>query len=43
MAWKDTKLPFIPQDFKFGLKDDDEIKRRYQVLKELVNREDVKK
>lgn len=42
MAWKDTKLPFIPQDFKFGLKDDDEIKRRYQVLKELVNREDVK-
>lgn len=42
MAWKDTKLPFIPQDFKFGLKNDDEIKRRYEILKELVNREDVK-
>lgn len=42
MAWKDTKLPFIPQDFKFGLKNDEEIKRRYKILKELVNREDVK-
>lgn len=39
LPWKDVKLPFIPEEFKFTLKD--EFKEQYEILKKLVNREDV--
>lgn len=39
LHWKETKLPFIPSEFKFTLKD--KYKEQYEILKKLINRLDV--
>ena len=35
LAWKDTKLPFIPEKFKFNLKNDEGVKKQFGILKNL--------
>lgn len=42
LAWKDTKLPFIPEEFKFKLKDEEGVMKQYDLLKSLINKADVK-
>lgn len=42
LAWKDTNLPFIPEEFKFNLKKDDGIKKQFEILKKLVEKEEIK-
>ncbi|MEE0137704.1 DNA topoisomerase [Fusobacterium ulcerans] len=42
LAWKDTKLPFIPKEFKFNLKNDDGVKKQFGILKNLVKKEEIK-
>lgn len=39
--WKDINLPFFPNPFEFKLKNNDGIKKQYEILKSLVNREDI--
>ncbi len=42
LPWKDTKLPFIPDEFKFNLKNDDGVKKQFGILKKLVEKEEIK-
>lgn len=42
LPWKDTKLPFIPEEFKFNLKNDDGVKKQFGILKNLVEKEEIK-
>lgn len=42
LPWKDTKLPFIPEEFKFNLKNDDGVKKQFGILKKLVEKEEIK-
>lgn len=42
LVWKDTNLPFIPEEFKFNLKNDDGIKKQYEILKKLAEKEEIK-
>ena len=39
--WKDVKLPYFPKKFEFKLKNDEAVIKQYNVIKELVNRNDV--
>lgn len=41
VKWHDIKLPFFPAQFKFKLKDDVCVKKQYNILKDLINRNDV--
>lgn len=41
LPWKDTKLPFIPDEFKFNLKNDDGVKKQFGILKKLVEKEET--
>lgn len=41
VKWHDIKLPFFPAQFKFKLKDDVGVKKQYNILKDLINRNDV--
>lgn len=40
-AWRLDELPFIPDKFNFKLKNDDGIKKQFNIIKELINRNDV--
>lgn len=46
-AWKLEGLPFVPETFKFRLKTskdkakDDSVKQQYEVIRELIGRDDV--
>lgn len=40
-AWKDIPLPYIPQEFHYKLKNDEGIRKQFNILKELINRNDV--
>lgn len=40
-AWKDIPLPYIPQEFHYKLKNDEGVKKQFNILKELINRNDV--
>lgn len=39
--WCLEDLPYIPDEFKFKLKDDPGIKKQFKIIKELTNRKDV--
>lgn len=39
--WSLDDLPFIPNEFKFKLKNDDGVKKQFNTIKKLVNRNDV--
>lgn len=41
VKWKEIPLPFIPKDFLYKLKSDDGVKKQFDVLKKLINRNDV--
>lgn len=39
--WKMDNLPCFPQKFKFKLRDDDGVKKQFDIIKTLINRDDV--
>jgi len=41
MKWKDVPLPYIPSKFKFKLKENKGIAEQFNILKKLIEREDV--
>lgn len=41
IKWNEIPLPFIPKDFLYKLKNDEGIKKQFNILKELINRNDV--
>lgn len=41
LKWKDIPLPFVPSKFLYKLKNDDGVKKQFEILKELINRNDV--
>lgn len=41
--WSMAVLPFIPEEFKFKIKDDPGIKKQYNTISNLINRNDVDK
>ncbi|MCK5779444.1 MAG: DNA topoisomerase, partial [Psychrilyobacter sp.] len=41
MKWKDVPLPYVPSKFKFKLKENKGIAEQYNILKNLIEREDV--
>lgn len=41
LKWKDIPLPFVPNKFLYKLKNDDGIKKQFQILKELINKDEV--
>ena len=41
LKWSEVKLPFIPNPFEFKLKDDDGIIKQFNIIKELIGRDDV--
>lgn len=42
LKWKDINLPFVPSKFLYKLKNDEGIKKQFELLKDLINRSDVK-
>jgi DNA topoisomerase III len=40
-TWNLEELPYIPEEFKFKLKSNDGIEKQFNIIKELVNRNDV--
>lgn len=42
LKWKDIHLPFVPSKFLYKLKNDEGIKKQFELLKDLINRSDVK-
>lgn len=40
-TWSLDDIPFIPNEFKFKLKNDEGVKKQFNIIKELVNRQDV--
>ena len=41
VGWSEVELPFIPNPFEFKLKDDDGVKKQFEIVKNLANRNDV--
>lgn len=41
VKWKDIPFPFIPKEFLNKLKNDEGVKKQFNILKELINRDDV--
>lgn len=41
VKWKDITFPFIPKEFLNKLKNDEGVKKQFNILKELINRDDV--
>ncbi len=39
--WGDISLPFIPEKFSFKLKEDSGVKKQFEILKKLIERNDV--
>ncbi len=39
--WKDVKLPFIPPKFKFKLKENSGVLEQFNILKKLIERDDI--
>ena len=39
--WKIEELPFIPVKYKFKLIDDTGVKRQFETIKKLINRDDI--
>lgn len=39
--WSMEILPFIPEEFKFKIKDDPGVKKQYKIISNLINRNDV--
>lgn len=39
--WSLEELPFVPNEFKFKLKDDSGVKKQFKIIKTLVKRKDV--
>lgn len=39
--WNLDILPFFPQEFKFGLTNDEGIIKQFKIIRELINRNDV--
>lgn len=40
-SWKLSDLPFVPEQYKFKLKDDKGVQKQFNIIKNLVNRNDV--
>ena len=40
-SWADIPLPFIPEKFSFKLKEDTGVKKQFEILKKLIERNDV--
>lgn len=41
LSWKDIDLPYHPKDFDFKIKLKKEFKKRFKMIKDLINRDDV--
>lgn len=41
IKWKEIPLPFIPKDFLYKVKNDEGVKKQFDVLKKLINRNDI--
>lgn len=39
--WSLNELPFVPGDFKFKIRDDKGVKKQYEIIKDLIKRNDV--
>ncbi|BAH05547.1 type IA DNA topoisomerase [Clostridium kluyveri] len=39
--WNLDELPFVPEDFKFKIREDKGVKKQYEVIKNLIRRNDV--
>jgi len=40
-SWSLEDIPFFPEKFKYKIKNDSGIKKRYKLIKDLINRQDV--
>ena len=40
-TWSLEELPFLPEEFKFKLREDSGVKKQYNLIKKIVKREDV--
>ncbi|MBR3002517.1 MAG: type IA DNA topoisomerase, partial [Clostridia bacterium] len=40
-SWTMEDIPFFPEKFKYKIKNDSGIKKRYKLIKDLINRQDV--
>lgn len=40
-VWKEDILPFFPEEFKFGLINDEGVIKQFKIIRQLVNRDDV--
>ena len=40
-SWSMEDIPFFPEKFKYKIKNDSGIKKRYKIIKDLINRQDV--
>ena len=40
-SWSMEDIPFFPEKFKYKIKNDSGIKKRYKLIKDLINRQDV--
>lgn len=41
MKWNLEELPFVPSRYRFKLIDDDGVKKQFEIIKSIVNREDI--
>ena len=39
--WKLDELPFVPENFKFKIRDDKGVKKQYEIIKDLIKRDNV--
>ncbi|MFL0198650.1 DNA topoisomerase [Clostridium sp. WILCCON 0269] len=39
--WNVNELPFVPENFKFRIREDKGVKKQYEVIKDLIKRNDV--
>lgn len=40
-TWKLNELPYVPEKFRYKLKDDTGVRKQFKILRELMNRNDV--
>lgn len=43
IKWSDIKLPFIPKEFEFRIKNDEGVKKQFKVIKDIIEKNQIEK